>query len=71
MSPPLTPRHTLHLSRDQRIQVQTLSLAGHNHQHIEDLLRISVRQVGYAIHAEMRHAQDTFKLPTSAHKQSN
>jgi transposase len=52
MSPPSTPRHTPHLSRDQRLQVQTLSLAGHDHQYIADLLKISVRQVGYAIHAE-------------------
>jgi transposase len=29
-----------------------LSLAGHNHQYIADLLKISERQVGYAIHAE-------------------
>jgi hypothetical protein len=52
MDPPLTPRHTPHLSRDQRLQVQTLSLAGHDQQYIADLLQISIRQVGYAIHAE-------------------
>jgi transposase len=52
MSPPSTPRHTPHLSRNQRLQVQTLSLAGHDHQYIADLLKISVRQVGYAIHAK-------------------
>jgi hypothetical protein len=52
MEPPSRPRHRLHLSRDQRLQVQTLSLAGHDQQFIADLLQISVRQVGYAIHAE-------------------
>jgi transposase len=51
MDPPSTPRHTSHLSRDQRLQVQTLSLAGHNQQYIADLLKISIRQVSYAIHA--------------------
>jgi hypothetical protein len=32
--------------------VQTLSLAGHDHKYIADLLKVSVRHVDYAIHAE-------------------
>lgn len=53
MSPPSTPpRSTPHLTRDQRLQVQTLSLAGHTQKYIADLLTISEGQVRYAIHAE-------------------
>jgi hypothetical protein len=51
-SPPSTPRRTAHLIYYQRLQVQTLSRAGHDHQSIADLLKIALRQVSYAIHAE-------------------
>jgi transposase len=48
---PLTPRHR-YLSRDERLQVQTLSLAGHTQKFTADLLHISERQVRYALDAE-------------------
>jgi hypothetical protein len=43
---PSTP--TLHLSRDQRLQVQTLRLAGQTYTQIADLLSITYRQVAYS-----------------------
>ncbi|KAF1942871.1 hypothetical protein EJ02DRAFT_453968 [Clathrospora elynae] len=46
--PPSTPRHR-YLTRDERLQVQTLSQAGHTQVWIADHLRILRRQVGYAI----------------------
>jgi transposase len=52
MSPPSTPGRTAHLTRDQSLQVQTLSRAGHDHQSIADLLKISLRHVGDAIDVE-------------------
>lgn len=42
------PRHR-YLSRDERLQVQTLRRAGHTHQFIAEQLKITLRQVGYAI----------------------
>lgn len=51
MSPPSTPRHR-YLSRDERLQIQTLRLAGHTQRYIADLLKVTLRQVNYAVHAE-------------------
>ena len=51
-TPPLDPPppHThRYLSRDERLQVQTLALAGHTHRFIANLLGMTERQVGYAI----------------------
>lgn len=48
-TPPSTPRHHRYLTRDERLQVQTLRLAGHTHKFIADLLRVTERQVSYAI----------------------
>jgi transposase len=48
---PSTPRHR-YLSRDERLQVQTLSLAGHTQKFITELLHISERQVRYALDTE-------------------
>ncbi|POS83541.1 hypothetical protein EPUL_004944 [Erysiphe pulchra] len=47
-STPPPPRHR-YLSRDERLQVQTLRRSGHTHQSIADQLNITLRQVGYAI----------------------
>jgi transposase len=48
-SQPSTPRaHSQHLSRDQRLQVQTLRLAGHPYKYIANLLKITERQVAWA-----------------------
>ena len=44
---PSTP-HSKHLTRDERLQVQTLRLAGHTQQFIADLLGFTRRQVQYA-----------------------
>jgi transposase len=46
--PPSTPRNR-YLTRDERLQVQTLSRAGHTQVWIADHLRLSRRQVGYAL----------------------
>ena len=46
--PPSTPRNR-YLTRDERLQVQTLARAGHTQVWIADHLRLSRRQVGYAI----------------------
>src|SRR5690348_5898976 len=46
--PPSTPTHRF-LTRDERLQVRTLSRAGHKQDWIASHLRISRRQVGYAI----------------------
>jgi hypothetical protein len=51
-TPPACSDHSQHLTRDQRLQVQTLRLAGHTHKFIADLLKITERQVGYAIASE-------------------
>lgn len=48
---PSTPRLS-HLSRDQRIQVQTLRLAGHSIKNIANLLSFTERQVQYAAATE-------------------
>jgi transposase len=48
---PSTPRSS-HLSRDQRIQIQTLRLAGHSIKDIANLLGFTERQVQYAAAAE-------------------
>lgn len=48
---PSTPHHR-YLTRDERLQVQTLRLAGHTHEFIADLLGITERQVSYAISSE-------------------
>ncbi|KAF1946547.1 hypothetical protein EJ02DRAFT_394292 [Clathrospora elynae] len=50
MSPPSTPRRHTYLTRNERLQVQILCLAGHSHKSIADLLEISERQVCYVIH---------------------
>jgi transposase len=44
----LPPAHSQHLTRDQRLQVQTLRLAGHTYQYIANLLHITERQVAWA-----------------------
>jgi transposase len=49
---PSTPPHHRYLSRDERLQVQTLRLAGHTHRFIANLLGITERQVSYAIASE-------------------
>ena len=48
---PSTP-HSSHLLRDQRIQIQTLRLAGHSIKDIANLLSFTERQVQYAAAAE-------------------
>jgi transposase len=48
---PSTPRHR-YLTRDERLQVQTLRLAGHKHSFIAHLLSITERQVSYALASE-------------------
>jgi transposase len=48
---PSTP-HSRHLSRDERLQVQTLRLASHTYQNIANLLGITERQVAYASTSE-------------------
>lgn len=52
--PPSTPTYPRrqYLSRDERLQVQTLALAGHTHKSIATLLKITERQVSYAIASE-------------------
>ena len=52
MSTPSTPPQRRHLSRDERLQVQTLHLARHSQAEISRLLNISRRQVAYAIASE-------------------
>ncbi|KAF2790251.1 hypothetical protein K505DRAFT_251616 [Melanomma pulvis-pyrius CBS 109.77] len=47
-STPPPPRHR-YLSRDERLQAQTLHLAGHTQTFIANLLGFSRRQVAYAI----------------------
>ena len=42
------PRHR-YLTRDERLQCQTLRLAGHKQEFIADLLGFTRRQVGYAL----------------------
>ncbi|OAG04261.1 uncharacterized protein CC84DRAFT_1219462 [Paraphaeosphaeria sporulosa] len=49
MSPPSTPPRHRYLSRDERLQAQTLHLAGHTQTFIANLLGFSRRQVAYAI----------------------
>jgi transposase len=49
---PSTPPHHRYLSRDERLQVQTLHLAGHTQTFIANLLGITRRQVSYAIASE-------------------
>lgn len=54
MATPLTPStpphpHTAHLTRDERLQVQTLHLAKHSVRDICELLKLTRRQVTYAI----------------------
>jgi hypothetical protein len=44
---PSTPRHK-YLNRDQRLQIQTLRLAGHTYAFIASLLNFTERQVAYA-----------------------
>ncbi|KZM21662.1 DNA binding [Ascochyta rabiei] len=46
-----TPRHQ-YLSRNERLQIHTLRLAGHTHKFIAELLRVSTRQVSYALQAD-------------------
>jgi hypothetical protein len=48
-SRPSTPIYNQHLSRDQRLQVQTLRVAGHTYKYIADLFKITERQVAYAV----------------------
>lgn len=48
---PSTPHHK-NLTRDERIQCRILALAGHTHKFIADLLKITERQVAYAVAAE-------------------
>jgi hypothetical protein len=43
-----TPPYSKHLSRDQRLQVQTLRLAGYKYKYIANLLNITARQVAHA-----------------------
>jgi len=50
-TPSTPPRHR-YLSRDKRLQCQTLRLAGHTQQFIADLLGFTRRQVGYALASE-------------------
>ncbi|KAF2276666.1 uncharacterized protein EI97DRAFT_432911 [Westerdykella ornata] len=52
MSAPCTPPQRRHLSRDKRLQVQTLHLTWHTQTEISRLLNISRRQVAYAIASE-------------------
>jgi len=52
LPPPSTPPHHRYLSRDERLQCQTLALAGHTHKFIAGLLGVTERQVGYAIASE-------------------
>ncbi|KAF1934681.1 hypothetical protein EJ02DRAFT_461008 [Clathrospora elynae] len=51
-TPPSTPRHHRYLTCNERLQVQTLRLAGHTHKFIANLLQILERQVAYAIAQE-------------------
>ena len=51
MTPPSTPHHR-YLSRDERLQVQTLHMVGHSQAFISSVLGIIRRQVGYSIAAE-------------------
>jgi hypothetical protein len=48
---PSTPQHK-RLTRDQRLQVQTLRLAGHTYEKITQLLDITQRQAQYAVLTE-------------------
>ncbi|KAF1965969.1 hypothetical protein BU23DRAFT_335879 [Bimuria novae-zelandiae CBS 107.79] len=48
MSPPSTPTRR-YLTRDQRLQIRTLRLAGHTYPFIANLLKVSERQVACAI----------------------
>ena len=61
---PSTPRLS-HLSRDQRIQVQTLRLAGHLIKDITNLLSFTERQVQYTVTTE----RVTLKKHISRHSQ--
>src|SRR4051794_26179482 len=45
---PLTPRHSTHLSRDQRLQIQTLWKAGFKRKQIQDHLSLTYWQIRYA-----------------------
>lgn len=49
---PSTPPHHRYLSRDKRLQVQTLSLASYTQNFISDFLEVTCRQVGYALASE-------------------
>ncbi|KAF2260712.1 hypothetical protein CC78DRAFT_536196 [Lojkania enalia] len=51
---PRTPyrNSSAHLTRDERLQCQTLRLAGHTHKYIANLLNLTERQVGYVIASE-------------------
>lgn len=49
---PSTPQRSRFLSRDQRLQAQTLRQAGLRYKDIAAHLQISIRQVGYAISHE-------------------
>ena len=50
--PPSTPPRHRYLTRDERLQCQTLRLAGHKQEFIADLLGFTRRQVGYALASE-------------------
>ena len=50
-APSTPPRHR-YLSRDERLRVQTLHLAGHTQSSIANLLRITRRQVAYVTASE-------------------
>lgn len=49
MATPSTPPHSSHLTRDERLQVQTLHMAKHSIKDICSLLKFTRRQVTYAI----------------------
>jgi hypothetical protein len=51
MTPPSTPHHR-YLSRDERLQVQTLHMVGHSQAFISSVLGITRRQVSYFIAAK-------------------
>ncbi len=63
--PPSTPtrKKAVYLTRDQRIQVQTLHSIGHTYAEIAEHLKITYRQVQTACQDRASYAKET-KRPT-------